>query len=368
MHNFSQKIEYQNLAELYKFIPETSNILIVCGSGPESKIASQVYSILSNNIFGVQINSLSIPQGEEAKTLDVAKMLWQMFAKFNLDRHSLVISVGGGSVSDTCGFVCSNYMRGINFIVVPTTLLSMIDAAIGCKNAINTSFGKNMIGTFYKPKLVFIDTNIIIGLEIKQYQNGIFEAIKICFISGEHMFDYLVSHLSQIKCYEFGNHKVIDKFIKLCGIKKDEICSLDLYENKGTRQILNYGHTLAHAIEAQFLSSIIYHGQAVGLGMDFAAFLAKKYLSVSSCIYDKQREIFSKLGLIGSLDELFQILKNADIDKLMSYIKMDKKSKQKSINMMVLKNFGQWEKLSISANELKDNLLEYIKNCEFGEE
>lgn len=311
-------IYFSNIKKIAELVEYYNNIVVVSGSNDaELTTASKITKIL-------KAKSISIPSGEAAKELKIVEYLWNLFAKFNVDRESLVISVGGGAISDCVGFAASTYHRGVDFASVPTTLLAMCDAAIGGKRAINIATGKNLVGSFYDAKFVLIDESLAETLNEIDYKSGLCECLKVHFISG----------------------KTIPKdFIKSSVEIKQEIVDEDYYDITGSRIILNYGHTLAHALEKQYK---IPHGLAVGVGMDFAA-------SINGAVFLKQRDIFKEYNLLG---DILDIKKNInDVDALMRYISQDKKMN----NFVMLKDFGNVEISKMNMEKIQHYLLKYIK-------
>ena len=206
-----------------------------------------------------------IKPGEQSKSIETYYKIIRFLISINIDRHDLIIAFGGGVVGDLAGFVASTYMRGIDYIQIPTTVLSMVDSSIGSKTAINTEDGKNLIGTFYNPKGVFIDLNFLDTLSDKEFRNGLAEVIKSAIIRDRELFDLLISK----DVYEKDVLKTI--LIKSIAIKK-EIVECDLRES-GERKLLNFGHTIGHAIE-KLSDFSISHGYAVAIGM---AMISKAY-------------------------------------------------------------------------------------------
>lgn len=259
-----------------------------------------------------------------------------MFARNSIDKDSCIISMGGGSASDVVGFAAATYMRGVPFVSIPTTFLAMIDASVGAKRAINSGEAKNLIGCFYPAETVFIDTEFLYALPKDQIQNGVCEAIKISLISG------------------FELPEKVEDMILPCIEAKQTIVAQDMYDDKGVRCFLNYGHTLGHALE-KFSNYKIQHGLAVAVGMDFAA----NYFADES-IVKIQNEIFEKFGILNCLEHTKKNLRKYDVDGIVETINFDKKKHLEKINFVVLEKAGKPKLEEIKIDEMKSSLLQYL--------
>lgn len=211
-----------------------------------------------------------LPDGEEYKSLESADKLYTAAIEQGLDRQSAVVALGGGVVGDLAGFVAATYLRGVFLIQVPTTLLAQVDSSVGGKVAVNHSLGKNMIGSFYQPQLVLIDVRVLNTLDHCEVRAGLAEVIKYGVIQDSDFFSYLEEHLEQILALEQDVLSYIIK--KSCGIKA-AIVTEDERET-GVRALLNFGHTIGHAIEALTSYRLYRHGEAVAVGMAAAAQIA----------------------------------------------------------------------------------------------
>ena len=259
-----------------------------------------------------------------------------MFARNNIDKNSCVISMGGGSASDVVGFAAATYMRGVPFVSIPTTLLAMIDASVGAKRAINSGDAKNLIGCLYPAETIFIDTEFLDSLPDDQVQNGLCEAIKISLISG------------------FELPKKIEDMIMPCIEAKQAIVAQDMYDDKGVRCFLNYGHTIAHALE-KYSNYKIQHGIAVAVGMDFAA----NYFADES-IVKIQNEAFEKFGILDCVDHVKKNLSKDDVDGIVEAINFDKKKNLDKINFVALEKVGKPKLVEIKIDDMKSSLLQYL--------
>ncbi|SDL66524.1 3-dehydroquinate synthase [Sediminibacillus halophilus] len=279
-----------------------------------------------------------VPAGEVSKSKDAYFDLITDCIQRQLDRHSLIIALGGGVVGDLAGFVAATYMRGIDYVQVPTTILAH-DSSVGGKVAINHPEGKNLIGSFYPPVAVIYDVETLYTLPEQEIRSGYAEVVKHGLISDEAYFE---SVLSQGGIHKLSNSILTEHLLK--GIKvKAEIVEKDEKEH-GIRQYLNFGHTLGHALEAELGYGRITHGEAVAVGMLFA-------MKVSEVVFGNTSPI-NKLH--GWLKKNRYPMEFQDIDtvRLVNRMKIDKKSKNQQIQMVLLKKIGQLE-----VREVNDELL-----------
>jgi 3-dehydroquinate synthase len=256
---------------------------------------------------------LLIPDGEEYKDLLWTYYLHGELLKATFDRSSLLIALGGGVIGDITGFVASTYMRGIKFMQVPTTLLSQVDSSVGGKTGVNHPLGKNMIGTFYQPSLVMVDIDTLKTLPHKEFLSGMAEVIKYGIIADRDLFDYLKTNKHDI--LSFGD-SIIHIIKRSCAIKAD-VVSKDEQES-GLRAILNFGHTIGHAIETVTGYKKYLHGEAIAIGMCAAAELAVKSGICNPTETSHIRELIESYNLPALIpDDLnaTEILRAMEIDK-----------------------------------------------------
>ncbi len=219
------------------------------------------------------IQFFEVPDRETSKSFIEAKNLIEKIADYGLKKKIFIIALGGGVIGDLAGFVASIYKRGIPYIQVPTTFLAQIDSAIGGKVGIDLAIGKNLVGSFYQPRLVWCDLSVLSTLSQRQMCNGLAECIKYGTIRDKYLFQYIERHLKKIleldlRCLEYVVHRCTE--IKVRVVEEDE------KEKKGLRSILNYGHTIGHAIETATHYRFYYHGEAITLGMRVAGNLAQR--------------------------------------------------------------------------------------------
>lgn len=217
---------------------------------------------------GYTVKILSVPEGEKSKSFSCASRLLREISAYDVNKNIFIIALGGGVVGDLAGFVAAIYKRGVPYIQVPTTLLAQIDSSIGGKTAIDLETGKNLVGAFYQPKLVFADTKALKTLSQRQIRNGLAEAIKYGIIGDAKLFSYIeANHKKFLK----GDIEVLNFIVRRCAQIKAKVVSADEKETKGLRTVLNFGHTVGHAIEAASRYDQYHHGESVGLGMRVAA-------------------------------------------------------------------------------------------------
>ena len=264
---------------------------------------------------GIDAELLTFPRGEASKNLQVFANLSSKLAQMGIDRKSGLIAFGGGVTGDLTGFLAASYMRGIPFVQIPTTLLSQVDSSVGGKTGVDIPEGKNLVGAFYQPKAVYIDTAVLTTLPAQEFLGGVAEVIKYGVIRDYDFYCFLERNLDAI--LEL-NPPVIQEMIHTCCRIKAEVVAEDERE-ADLRRILNFGHTIGHAVEAASDFSII-HGHAVAIGM-----VAALRLAVSSGLC-KRKEAGRVATLIHSFGLPTEIPEEMDRERIKSYIKTDKKS------------------------------------------
>jgi 3-dehydroquinate synthase len=216
---------------------------------------------------GLDIRLVKIPDGEEAKELRTLGEIYGELVRFGLHRDGLIVALGGGSVSDVAGFAASTYLRGVDYINVPTTFLAQLDSCVGGKTGINHEGGKNLVGTFWQPKGAIVDPDIIETLEPRQVLSGLAEAVKAAVIADESLFDFIENKFDALLAME--DPDALDEVIERTLLIKAQVVEADENETHGYRVLLNFGHTFGHAYEALLREQgqPVSHGEAVALGM-----------------------------------------------------------------------------------------------------
>ncbi|RSD26502.1 3-dehydroquinate synthase [Mesobacillus subterraneus] len=288
-----------------------------------------------------------VPSGEKAKTFDVYYDCLSFALENKLDRKSLIISFGGGAVGDLAGFVAATYMRGIRFIQVPTTILAH-DSAVGGKVAINHPLGKNMIGAFHQPEAVVYDMDFLSSLPEKEVRSGFAEVVKHSLISDVKFYDWLRNEIRSLRQIE--DHLLVECLTK--GIQvKGKVVSEDEKE-MGVRAYLNFGHTLAHAIEAEAGYGKITHGEAVAIGMLFALRLSSELKGLAFDI-----EMFK--SWLGSLGFPNSIPEGLSAERLLTRMKQDKKSVGGTVRFVLLSEVGSPVLEEVEEDILMKNLKKF---------
>ena len=265
--------------------------IIVTDKIVEPLYGNIVLDSLSECKFDVKL--VSMEPGEDQKSMAKAEELYESLFDNEMDRKSLIVALGGGVLGDLAGFAASTFMRGIPFIQIPTTLLAQVDSSIGGKVAVNHPRGKNMIGSFYQPKAVFIDTDTLRTLPKAEITAGIVEVIKYGMIKDAAFFEYIEKHLPEILKLEPA---VLEEIIYNSCKVKAHVVELDEKE-EGLRAILNYGHTIGHALEALTSYKKYRHGDAVAIGMIYASKIAMEMNLADEKVLKRQELLFGRLGL-----------------------------------------------------------------------
>ena len=255
-----------------------------------------------------------VPDGERSKSAKEAIGLLERIALYDGLRRPFIVAFGGGVVGDLAGYVAAVYKRGIPYIQVPTTFLAQIDSAIGGKVAIDLKTGKNLVGAFYQPRIVFSDVALLKTLPKRQIKNGFAEVIKYGIIRDPRLFAYVQKHYKDAFAYDLN---VLEKIVTVCSRIKAEVVLADEHETKGIRTILNYGHTAGHAIEAAGGFRSYQHGEAIGLGMRVAARISRQLRLLDKREEERINRLITSVGL----PERIQKIKLQDILRLMKHDK-----------------------------------------------
>lgn len=283
-----------------------------------------------------------IPDSERAKDIKIAQQLYDKLISVRLDRSSLLVAFGGGVCTDLTGFAASTYMRGIRWIAMPTTLLAQVDAAIGGKTAINHLKGKNLIGTFWHPLKVTVDSALLQTLGKKEIANGLAEMIKTGMIGDVGIISEIEKNTEKILN---AQKSIIEPLIIRCIKIKARIVQEDERDN-GRRNVLNFGHTIAHAIETHGRYNKISHGKAVALGMLFATNYAEKRSICETDTTSRLKALLQKVGIITDKIRL-------DPGELIPIMNLDKKRKDKKIRFVLPEKAGRVIIKSITPENLK---------------
>jgi 3-dehydroquinate synthase len=273
---------------------------------------------------GCRVVSLAMPAGEVGKSLDAVSSLWDALAEAGITRTDAVVAVGGGATTDVVGFAAATWLRGVRVVHVPTTLLAMVDAAVGGKTGINTTAGKNLVGAFHPPAAVLVDLGLLATLPAAEWVNGMAEVVKAGFIADPAILELVESDPDAARRPD-GAHarELIERSIRM----KASVVSADLKE-AGPREMLNYGHTLGHAIE-RVERYTMPHGHAVSIGMVFAAALAHAAGRLDADTAARHRRVLELVGLPTSYT-------GASWSQLRSAMRVDKKARGDRLRFVVL--------------------------------
>jgi len=279
---------------------------------------------------GFTVHSLVVPPGEETKSLKTAQKIYDFMIKKRVERDDMLIALGGGMVGDLAGFVAATYLRGIPWLQVPTSLVAMVDASIGGKVGVNHPEGKNLIGAFYQPSLVLADTRALATLPERELTSGWAEVVKYGLIMDRELFEFLEENVSRLVKLE---PEAVGRAVGRSASLKAEVVSQDEKE-RGRRTILNYGHTIAHGLEAATRYRRFLHGEAVAIGMMGAAKLSQRRGILSPAVVKRQRALLKKLGLPTAFG-------NISRDKIARAMEVDKKTRAREIRWVLLEDIGR---------------------------
>jgi 3-dehydroquinate synthase len=301
--------------------------VIICDSNISHLYGEKLADILRK--MNQRVDVITFPAGESSKNIDTALVLISKMIDLGVDRSSALIALGGGVTGDMVSFIASIYMRSVPYVHVPTTLMAQVDSSIGGKTGIDLSFGKNLLGTFYQPRGTFIDLQLLDTLPESELINGLAEVVKYGIIDDIKLFGILEKNIEDI---QKKKKKLMEAIVvKSCGIKKRivEIDETDI----GIRRILNFGHTIGHAIEAASSYSIS-HGNAISAGMIASARISEKLRHLPSIDRERIETLIRALGLSGYIPD------SLDSAGILSRLKNDKKKEGDSTNFVLLKKLG----------------------------
>ena len=291
---------------------------------------------------GVPVTRIDVPDGDSTKSLAQLRKLYDVFLDEGLDRKSALVALGGGMVGDLTGFAAATYLRGIPFVQIPTTVLAMVDASIGGKTAVNVPQGKNLIGAFHQPSLVWLDTATLRSLPVRDRAAGFAEIVKAGAIWDARYFARLERDAERL--LELDPAALIPVLERACRIKAD-VVRRDEREESGLRALLNFGHTLGHAIEKQMGYRRILHGEAVSIGMVHAA---RRSEALDLAPAGTALRLEGLLARFGLPTEIPRYDRKAHI----AAMKVDKKKEGRKIHYVVLRRIGQAETVELSPAQI----------------
>mgnify|MGYP000004695934 FL=1 len=301
-------------------------LCIVTDSNVGPIYAEQLKEVLERT--GNRVYIFTIPAGETNKNLDVVQTVYTYLIEEHFERRDMIVALGGGVVGDLAGFTAATYLRGIDFIQVPTSLLAQVDSSIGGKTGVDFAKYKNMVGAFHMPRLVYINIDTLSTLSVRLFNSGFGEIIKHGLIKNREYFDYLDTNYEHIKTLE--PEYIMETVYGSCLIKAD-VVNNDPTE-KGERALLNFGHTLGHAVE-KLMNFSLYHGECVALGMICASYISKERGYISEDDYAAIRKMLRKYGFPTKVEGL-------DIFSILEVSKSDKKMENGVVKFILLKQLG----------------------------
>ncbi len=341
------------LSELNVLGISERKICVITDSTVAGLYSEDIMNLLKGNCKNTVL--FTFPAGEENKTLLTVKDIYELLIKEKFDRKDLLIALGGGVVGDITGFAAATYLRGIDFIQIPTTLIAQSDSSIGGKTGVDFDGYKNMVGAFYMPKLVYMNVSALKTLDDRQFFSGFAEVMKHGLIKDALFYEWLLDHIYEI-C-DRDEETLLEMIERSCKIKK-LIVEKDPTE-KGDRALLNFGHTIGHAIE-KYKNFSFTHGECVALGAIAAAFISWKHEWLSMEEYYEIRDMFVPFNLPISIQDI-------NPDEILELTKSDKKTEGDCIKFILLKKVG---KAVIDRTVTDDDIIkalaeiQYMEDCE----
>ena len=324
----------ESAGEYIRKITKANKALVITDTNVAKLYGDRVKKSLEEN--GFETFLFSFPAGETSKNLSTVTDMIEAMCSVGLTRSDIVIALGGGVTGDLAGFASAIFLRGIDFVQIPTTLLSQVDSSVGGKTGCDLSFGKNLVGAFHNPRLVLIDPDTIKTLPYRYKKDGIGEIIKYALIKSDKLFNKLIDSDS------FDG--ILDDVIYECVDIKGEIVENDFTE-KGERMLLNFGHTLGHAIEKYENYDGLAHGEAVGVGMLYITRASEIWGDTEIGTADKIEKLLNKFSL--------PVKTNANIDELVNIMLYDKKRRGNKLNLVLVKNVGNSFVKALPSDEFK---------------
>lgn len=323
-------------------------ILVVTDSNIPDRFLGPVRNFFQTLYPSAQCEMFILEPGEGTKSLSTANQLWTYLIEQRYTRDALLIALGGGVVGDLTGFIASTFLRGISFLQCPTTLLAQVDASIGGKTAINHPLGKNLIGTFYQPIAVVNHIGFLETLPQRELTSALAEVIKYSLIAEPDFLTWIEAHLDNILNRD---RDILREVVSRCSAIKADFVNRDPKERQGLRVFLNFGHTLAHALEVTTDFKTFLHGEAVAIGMVYALYLSEEW-GFPGAEITRIESLLIRCGLTVSLSPEFSA------EALISAMWHDKKNDVKSMRFVLLKNVGFPEVVSdLSVSLLRSTLL-----------
>ena len=328
-----------------------SKICVITNKFVRSLYGETVLSLFSE----FDVSFFEMEDGEEFKSLESYRLVIDFLVENRFDRELNLVALGGGVVGDLCGFVSATYLRGVNFIQIPTTLLAQVDSSVGGKTGVNHPSGKNLIGSFYQPSLVVIDPEVLTSLPQREYLAGLAEVVKYGLIYDEIFFAWIESNSSALVSGEVT--QISEAISRSCEIKS-KIVAIDERES-GLRAILNFGHTFGHAIETVSGYGSWFHGEAVSIGMAMACSISVKLGMLDQGTEKRIVGVLRSLGLPTKASNLH----TEDIERLVATIKLDKKVKDGLMRFILISEIGEVSiESEVPEEDIEEVFGQYIGN------
>lgn len=338
-------------AELEKFNIAEKKLCIITDSRVNGLYSDEICRILEDKCKKIVV--FAFLEGEKSKNLDTVKEIYEFLIQNKFERKDMLLALGGGVVGDITGFAAATYLRGIDFVQIPTTLLAQVDSSVGGKTGVDFDQYKNMVGAFYMPKLVYTNLSVLNSLDDRQYYAGMAEVMKYGLIKNAPFYEWIIDNMYEI--HDRNLDILEDMVVKSCTYKK-LVVDKDPTE-KGERAILNFGHTIGHAIEKAMNFELL-HGECVALGSVAAAYISWKRDLITMDEYYEIRDMFVPFNLPISID-------NIDPEEILRLTTSDKKMEGDQIKFILLKKVG---KAVIDTTVTKDEILAGINEIYFSEE
>ena len=290
-----------------------------------------------------ELHYFPLPDGESAKSAKTLAQMWDWMGAAGFTRSDLVVAIGGGTVTDAAGFLSATWLRGIDWIAIPTTLAGMVDASVGGKTGINSDYGKNLIGAFHSPRKVIIDSKWLKTLSSRDIAAGLAEVIKTGFIGDQSILDLMQNFELE---RDRNNYELLNELIEKSVTVKAGVVSSDFKESFA-REVLNYGHTLGHAVE-RHCKYTLRHGEAVAIGLVFAAHLSQIHCGLNEKIVQQHIDLLEKVGLPTTYDQ-------AALPELHALMSIDKKSRGNTLRFVGISGVGKTQRIEgLSTEQVAD--------------
>lgn len=337
--------------ELDTFDIKNRKVAVITDSNTAKLFGSTVCNILEDHCTKVLLHTF--PAGESNKTLDTVKDIYKALIEAQFGRKDLLIALGGGVVGDVTGYTAATYLRGVDFIQIPTTLIAQSDSSIGGKTGVDFDGYKNMVGAFYMPKLVYMNVATLKELDDRQFYAGFAEVMKHGLIKDAMFYEWLLDNMYEIRDRDIA---VLEEMVMRSCLVKKLVVEKDPKE-LGDRALLNFGHTIGHAIEKAMHFEMV-HGECISLGMVAAAYISWKHNWLSMDEYYEVRDMFVPFNLPISIDSI-------DPEEILKLTKSDKKMEAGTIKFVLLKKVG---KAVIDRTVTDEEILEAIREIYFSDE